>query len=240
MKYDLVILCHPKDYVKLEFCINSCLEFFNPKPDGIYIVSPDKFESDQVFHVSDDEAIPIKKEDINYRRPNWIFQMFVNLFQDFTKNDLYMTVDSDVIFNRPQELFKNDKPVFFISDRDQHHLPYFDFMDKWSALERQVDYTFINDYMMMDKKVCREMLPDIDELLEFCNQNLSEDCLLADYEIYGNFAVLAYPNMYETEHTKTQLNGKYVQNPWSREEIQALIKQNSGADLDLFTIHSWT
>ena len=61
MQYDLVILCHPKDYVKLEFCINSCLEFFNPKPDGIYIVSPDKFESDQVFHVSDDEAITNKK-----------------------------------------------------------------------------------------------------------------------------------------------------------------------------------
>ena len=240
MNYDLVVLCHPKDYVKLEFCLSSCMRFFSPKPDGIYVVSPDELQGESVFHVLDDEAISITKEDIKYRRPNWIFQMFVNLFQDFTKNDMYMTVDSDVIFNRQQHLFKKDKPVFFISDRDQHHLPYFDFMDKWSGLERQVDYTFINDYMMMDKKVCREMLPDINALLEFCNNNLSEDCLLADYEIYGNFVTWAYPDMYEIEHTKTQLNGKHVQIPWSRESIQNLMKQNRTKDLDLFTVHSWT
>ena len=240
MNYDLVVLCHPKDYVKLEFCISSCLEFFNPKPEGIYIVSPDRVESEGLIHIYDDEAIAIKKSDINYRRPNWIFQMFVNLFQDFTKNDLYMTVDSDVIFNKPQQLFIDDKPVFFISDRDQHHLPYFDFMDKWSGLERQTDYTFINDYMMMDKRVCREMLPDTKALLDFCNQSLSEDCLLADYEMYGNFAAWAHPDMYETKHTKTQLNGKYVQDPWTREEIQKLVEHNRNQDLDLFTIHSWT
>lgn len=240
MNYDLVILCHPKDYVKLEFCINSCLEFFNPKPEGIYIVSPDRVELDGLIHVHDDKAIAIKKEDIKYRRPNWIFKMFVNLFQDFTQNDLYMTVDADVIFNRPQELFKDGKPVFFISDREQHHLPYFHFMDMWSGLEKQVSYTFINDYMMMDKGVCREMLPDIRALLDFCNKDLSEDCLLADYEMYGNFATWTYPDMYETVHTKTQLNGKYVQNPWTREEINKLVKINTEKDIDLFTMHSWT
>jgi len=240
MNYDLVLLCHPKDYVKLEFCINSCLEFFNPKPDGIYVVSPHVIESPAITHIHDDDAIGIKKTDINYRRPNWIFQMFVNLFQDFTSNDLYMTVDSDVIFNRPQNLFVGEKPVFFISDRNQHHIPYFNFMDQWSGLERQTNYTFINDYMMLDKKICRDMLPDIKALLDFCNHSLSEECLLADYEMYGNFATWAYPDTYETRHTKTQLNGKYVQDPWSREEIQRLVTYNSNKDLDLFTIHSWT
>ena len=92
----------------------------------------------------------------------------------------------------------------------------------------------------MDKKVCREMLPDTKALLDFCNQSLSEDCLLADYEMYGNFAAWAHPDMYKTKHTKTQLNGKYVQDPWTREEIQKLVEYNCNQDLDLFTIHSWT
>ena len=240
MKYDLVVLAHPKDYVKLESCLNSCLEHFNPKPDDIYVVTPHGIESDSIISVKDEDAIGIFQSDIKYRRPNWIFKMFVNLFQDFTKNNLYMTVDSDVIFNRPQNLFKNGKPVFFISDRDQHHAPYFDFMDKWATLEKQVNHTFINDFMMMDKRVCREMLPDINVLLEFCNQVLSEDCLLADYELYGNFVASAHPDMYEYTQTKTSLSGKPVQDPWTLDEIHNLVELHRDEDIDLFTIHSWT
>jgi hypothetical protein len=240
MNYDLIIPCHPKDYVKLQYCLGACIKHLNPTPQNVYLITPDGLSAKNITGIKDDEAIGIQMSQINYRRPNWIFQMFVNLFQDFTENDLYMTVDSDVIFNREQKLFKDGKPIFFISDRDQHHIPYFDFMDKWSGLERQTDYTFINDYMMMDKRVCREMLPDINALLDFCNQNLSEDCLLADYEIYGNFVTWAYPEMYETSHTKTQMHGKYVHEPWTEAEIESAINHYSGKDLDLFTIHSWT
>tara|TARA_Y100000296_G_C5158940_1_gene250741 strand:- start:1074 stop:1796 length:723 start_codon:yes stop_codon:yes gene_type:complete len=240
MKYDLIVPAHPKDYIKLDFCLNSCLEYFNPKPENIYVITPDGLEGNIITSIKDEDAIQISQSDIKYRRPNWIFQMFVNLFQDFTENDLYMTVDSDVIFNREQQLFKDGKPVFFISDRDQHHIPYFDFMDKWSGLERQTDYTFINDYMMIDKKICREMLPDIGALLDFCNKTLSEDCLLADYELYGNFVTWAYPEMYETEYTKTKMHGKYVQNPWTVDQIRNLILSHKDKDIDLFTIHSWT
>ena len=100
MNYDLVVLCHPKDYVKLEFCISSCLRFSNPKPDGIYIVSPDEIRSEDIIHIHDDDAINIKKEDIKYRRPNWIYQQLIKLCQDFTKNDHYLCVDSDLVFNR--------------------------------------------------------------------------------------------------------------------------------------------
>jgi|TARA_R110002012_G_scaffold281549_3_gene470802 hypothetical protein len=240
MKYDLIIPSHPKDYIKLQYCLGACLTHLNPKPENVYLITPDGLSGENITPIKDDEAIGITMSEINYRRPNWIFQMFVNLFQDFTENDLYMTVDSDVIFNREQQLFKDGKPIFFISDRDQHHIPYFDFMDKWSGLERQKDYTFINDYMMMDKKICREMLPDINALLDFCNKNLSEDCLLADYELYGNFVTWAYPEMYETEHTKTKMHGKYVQEPWSEGEIEQAITYYLNKDVDLFTIHSWT
>jgi len=240
MNYDLLVLTHPKDYVKLQYCLNSCMEFLNPKPDNIYMVSPNEIVCDKITYIPDDKAIPVTKDQIKYRRANWIWKMLVNLFQDFTENDFYLTVDADVIFNRRQELFIDDKPVFFISDREQCHKPYFDFMDKWSGMERITDYTFINDFMMFDKKVCREMLPSLDAMVDFCNQNLSEDCLLADYEIYGNYVSWAYPDMYEAVFTKTQLNGKAAHIPWTPDEIESLITRNRITNLDLFTIHSWT
>ena len=98
MNYDLIIPCHPKDYTKLEFCLNSCLEYLLPNPDNIYVVTPEKFQVEQIQCITDDEAIPIKKEDIKYRRKNWIYQQLIKLFQDFTKHDLYLCVDSDLIF----------------------------------------------------------------------------------------------------------------------------------------------
>ena len=161
----------------------------------------------------------------------------VNINLDFFVDDGYSTprnlIFSENFFGLKKQTYFAQKK-FWLLYRLNHsqNFPFF--------YNRIKEYTFINDYMMIDKNVCREMLPDINDLLDFCNQNLSEDCLLADYEMYGNFATWAHPDMYETGHTKTQLNGKYVQNPWAREEIQDLATQNHGSDLDLFTIHSWT
>lgn len=250
MKYDLLVLCHPKDYIKLKYCLNSCWDHLTPQPDNVYVVSPDNFstwsslhvDGPVIKHIFDDDAIPVTKKDINYRRANWIWKMLVNLFQDFTENDYYLTVDSDLIFNNTHELFIDEKPVFFISDRDQHHIPYFDFMAKWSGLKRQTNYTFINDFMMLNKNICREMLPDLDTFVDFCNKNLSEDCLLADYEIYGNYVEKHHKGTHHHIASKTKMFGKYVQQPWNEQEIIELIShmKNFQSQYDLFTIHSWT
>lgn len=244
MNYDLLILCHPKDYVKLNYCIDSCVRFLNPLPENIYVVSPDHMQGvalgKKIIHVFDDHAIPVTKSDLNYRRSNWIWKMMVNMFQNFTKNEYYLTVDCDLFFNKKHDLFENDKPVFFISDREQHHKPYFDFMEKWNGLTRQTDYTFINDFMMLNKSVCREILPDVKEFLNFCNNNLSEDCLMADYEMYGNHVEKYHKDMYISKSSKTKMLGRYANQPWSEQEIIECRNFMQDKDYDLFTIHSWT
>jgi hypothetical protein len=240
MNYDLVVLCHPKDYVKLEFCISSCLKFSNPKPDGIYIVSPDEIRSEGITHIHDNDAISIKKENINYRRPNWIYQQLIKLCQDFTKNDHYLCVDSDLIFNRDFHLFDGEKAKFFISDRDQKHDPYFSFMKMAYDLSRQVGFTFINDFMMFDKAICRQIVPDIEQFLGLCNDNVSDECLLSEFELYGNYVTKHHPELYTFKNTKTQTNGRFAHQPWSKEEIINLLEANVDKDIDLFTIHSWT
>ena len=108
MNYDLLMLAHPKDYTKLEYSINSCMEFLFPKPENIYMVSPNEIVSDKIIYIPDDKAIAVTKDKIKYRRANWIWKMLVNLFQDFTENDFYLTVDEDVFFNRRQELFGDE------------------------------------------------------------------------------------------------------------------------------------
>ena len=240
MKYDLIIPSHPKDYVKLQFCLNSCLEHLNPSPENIYVITPDGLGGSVATGIKDEDAIQINKATIKYRRSNWIYQQLVKLFQDFTENDLYLCVDSDLIFNRSIDIFKDDKPNFFVSDRDQHHEPYFNFMDLYFGLSRQVDHTFINDFMIFDKNICSEMIPDKDHLALAINETMSDDCLLSEFETYGNYITKNHPNLYGSQLTKTKMYGRYSSEPWSGEEIKQIVDENRTEDVDLFTIHSWT
>ena len=240
VNYDLVIMCHPKDEIKLQYSLESCRKFLEPQPENIYVVSPVKLCEPPIINILDEDAILyIDKEDIDYKRNNWIYQQFVKLCQDFTKNDKYLCVDSDLIFNRPIPI--GDCSTLFISDRNQCHLPYFNFMYKYCGLEKQVGFTFINDFMMFDKNICREIVNPIDEFLMFCNNNLDDDCLLSEFELYGNYICSRYPELINFKRTKTQLNGKPAHIPWLKEEIENLIEVNKeNKSLDLFTIHSWT
>lgn len=244
MKYDLIIPCHPKDYFKLRYCISSCVEFLNPKPQNIYIVSPNEFSFTSppipMYSIQDKFAIGIDINDINFQRKNWIYQQFIKLGQDFTQNDLYLCVDSDLFFNRPIDLFDGDRPKLFISDRDQRHQPYFDFMKKSHDLDRQVDHTFINDFMLFDKKVCREIVDDLESLLLFCNENLSDNCLLSEFELYGNYVSKHYPEKYGKQNTKTKMFGRHENQPWQESEIEQYVEHMKSTNYDLFTMHTWT
>lgn len=251
MKYDLIILSHPKDYIKIPFCMSSCMEHLDPKPAKIYLVTPDRLivskefsmaPPQKVTSVKDCDAINIEVGNIKYRRQNWIYQQFVKLFQNFTTNDLYMCVDSDVVFNNTIRVFENDKPNFFISDRDQHHRPYFRFMDKIHSLTRQVDHTFINDFMLFNKNVCREIWDKEKSYLTRCNQIITDECLLSEFELYGNYVTKYYPHKYNTQHTKTKMFGRYENQPWTIGELEQIVDYHKDRekDIDLLTIHTWT
>jgi hypothetical protein len=93
---------------------------------------------------------------------------------------------------------------------------------------------------MFDKSICREIVPDKQELLKICNEKLNDNFLLSEFELYGNYVTKHYPNKYKKKKTNNQLNGKYANNPWRAEEIQELINKNKNENIDLFAIHSWT
>jgi len=235
MIFDLIIPLHEKDFVKLKYCDESIERNFSVPPQNKYIVSNAKINYKDYKWIHDDDAVPVKKSEIKYRRQNWIYQQIIKLCQDFTANETYMVVDSDVIFNRRVDI----KKAFYISDRNQQHHPYFEFM-KYYNLYKQTDYTFINDFTIFEKPICRELLGSAEEFFNKINSVISENCYPAEQEIYGNYIVKNYPGRYDIVFQKTQLNGKYYPEAWYDFEIEFLIENNKNQDIDLFTIHSWT
>ena len=235
MNYDAIILSHPKDYNKIKFCYQS-LEYLEPKPQNVYLVTPNKIHVDGLISISDEESIPINISDIKYKRPNWIFQQLIKLYQIFTKNDIYMCIDSDVIFNRKINFTGK---TFFISDRHQRHIPYFNLMSSYFAITEWANHTFINDFMIFDRAICKIMLPQINTFIKDLNSYLVNDnFLFSEFETYGNFVTNHFRSSYTTKYTKTKTLGKY--DNWTDEELTILVNLCKEIPIDLFTVHTWT
>lgn len=240
MKYDLVIPCAQKDYIKLPYCIEQCRKFLNPIPDNVYVVAKDLIRLNGVNFVQENLIFPFKYNDINYRRPQWIYQQIIKLCQDFTVNDNYFCVDADVLFTKQVNLFDGQKYKFFLTV-PQYHQPYFTFMEKVFGLSRQVDHTFIADFTMFNKKYCREIIPDVLTFLNTLNNYISDDCLLGEPEVYGNYLAKNYPDTYVMEQLKVLQDGKHLPALYSRVEIEFMLNVFGQVyDYDAIMLHSWS
>lgn len=268
MDYEVVIPAAPKDYVKLNYLLSS-LEYLNPQPKYVRIVCPHSKVYPTVPQLSwprslcgaiHDEVSVLPGLDPlaahNFRRPPWIYQQFIKLFQDITDTDNYLVVDADLIVNRPLDLLVDGKPKFFMGV-DQNHQPYFNMSQETFGFGREYPHSFISEIMMFNKGVCRRILAEfflkyqlenslvrmtyeeaVELLYLFVAKKACEQWIPADYEIYGNFVEKYFKNSYVKVPLKTNLKGKLQQN-WSDEELQEYIINMKGKDYDTFTAHTW-
>lgn len=264
MDYEVVIPAAPKDYNKLPYLFQS-LHFLDPQPLAVHVIAPDtaviesfKDITGTIFYWHDETKVlpgldPMAAK--HFRRPPWIFQQFLKLFQDVTKTDKYLVIDSDLILNRKLELFEEGKPKFFLGV-DQNHPPYFRCSQETFGFGREYPHSFISEIMMFDKEVCVNLLQThlakyapavaiigsyeeaIQLLYTFVTERACEGWIPADYEIYGNFVQKFYPGKYVKVHIKTNLKGKLQQN-WSDDELREYVNTMKGQDYDFFTAHTW-
>ena len=236
MKYDILILCKNDDLNKIKYLIKS-IKMNIIGYDDIYLITPDKVNIDGVINITDYEVIEKKyKENIKHR-PNWIFQQYIKLFQDVTKNDYYVVIDSDIYLNKKIEIFTNNIPSFFIG-RDQYHQQYFNFSKEF-GISKLYEKSFISEIMVFDKRKIREFLSKIDIttdlFLEKSNNIIDKNCYISEFEFYGNMILKYYNDSYNIKNLNTMLSGKHSR--WEDYEIEYLISSNK--NFDIISYHTW-
>jgi len=108
------------------------------------------------------------------------------------------------------------------------------------GIQKVVDHTFINDFMLFDRDICQEMTGPPPDFFNKMNTLLSEECFPAEFEMYGNYVESRYPGEYKKIQHKVETNGVFYPNNWEHSDILALIEKHKNTDIDLFTIHTWT
>ncbi len=251
-KFDIFIPVAPKDYNKVKFLIKSIDENIEGF-ENIYITTPEGdriLDDPRITYFRDKEILDINPLRFNYR-PGWLYQMYLKMFQQVTKNDLFLTVDSDLIFNRKVPMFNNEgKPIWWMG-WEQNHQPYFRFQEKILNLPRVHNHTFINDMNFMKKSIIDEMLKRNNFTIEsFCEASfpiINSSCFPGEPEIYGNYVAKYYPNMYEFREAKTSRDFARSQNHiedttaqiWSDEDYFKAIESCKSKDFDMIMLHSW-
>jgi hypothetical protein len=243
--YDIIITIARKDFNKLQFVVSSIIKNV-PGFHNIYCISnisiPDRYRIDGIQCFIDDEVIDFDFFNIRMvNRRGWYRQQFIKLFQGITA-DNYLVIDGDVYINKPMEI--NTAHPYFLLGRDQHHLPYFQFMKDVFNLDQMYPHSFISEMMFFKRGMIGFMLDELKvDKYQFFNicakeiNKLNDPSGFSEYELYGNYVTKNWPDLYQYKQLKTIPTAK--KREWTDDEIREHIRFYSRGNYDLLTMHSW-
>lgn len=245
--YDIVIVSHDKDFNKIKYVVeyaNKNLTDF----ESIHLILTDKeyLELDllksktdkPIFVHKEQDVIKLNLSNVCYR-PGWVYQILLKMFQNVTKNDNYLVLESDGIINKELLFFKDNKTVLYLG-KDQYHIPYFNYNNLLN-IKKRYPYSLISEVMMYDKNIIKKFLEhcncqDVNDFIEkYIYNNLSNTCYPADYELYGNFLYNFYPENIIFEKFNYSLNG--LHRNFNDSEIDSVI--NANKMYDYISFHTW-
>lgn len=239
MIYDILILSKNEDFNKVKYLLKSIKLNLNGY-DNIYLITPNKLNielEENVINLTDFEVIEKEYKDGIKHRPSWIFQQYMKLFQNVTKHDKYLVIDSDIYINKNIDIFSDEKPNLFIG-KDQYHEPYFNYMSNF-GIYKKYDKSFISEIMLFDKKIINNFLSRIglskSQFFLQSNKIINSNCYISEFELYGNLIQSYHKDEYNIKNIETMVRGKHGE--WNDSEIEHLIDSNK--NLDIISYHTW-
>ena len=183
---------------------NNFLRFEELRADGFPIILLDE---DTLIPTVNLQSIKyfLEKKGANPERAGWYFQQFLKMavcdLPDISEH--YLIWDSDTIMLQPIQFFSPEGTVFIKSKLETHD-PYFETYRNILKRGPQVDFSFIAEHFMVKKEFMKELIttisnqPPSNQLWVWKIMNAIDQAHLShsgfsEYETYGNFVSLHYP-----------------------------------------------
>ncbi len=162
----------------------------------------------------------LEQKKANPKRAGWYFQQFLKLgiAQLDTISNQYLIWDADCVALRKLPPFMQENTVF-CDTTDEYNKPYFDTIENLIGIKRQVNYSFISEHFVFDKKIVLTLLNEISkdikpnwwvDILDKVNPKELSLSGFSEYELYGNYLAKYYPNSFAVRNLKKTRNGVYL------------------------------
>jgi hypothetical protein len=266
MKFDIFLVSAPKDYSKIHFVLEGI--FANvPGFDNVYLCTPHQLSEEFVaslhflIHYRTDRQV-LKAYPQRWRhRPSWVYQQFIKLFQNETKNDYYFVVDCDTIINKVLPMFVSHNggiksavagsyggtsPIWYTS-WEQNNRPYYEFQEKMFGYGRVYNHSFLADMGFYSKSMVREMLESynytVESFLAKSYKIVNQHCYPSEADVYMSYVYKHHPDKYVIKNIESKCDAKHHDNPlhqvWSEEDIRQHVNSMRFTNYQTFAIHSW-
>ena len=238
--FDVILPVAPKDVANLELCIQKIQE--NICPEKIVVIA-NKLVKDsipfscQVEFCDEDQLMKnltmdqVKKIILDITgsetRSNWYFQQFLKMAYAYQcPHDYYLVWDSDTIPLNNIRFWRdnNGEEQCLFSMYHHIHTPYFDTLNTLfnGKVKRLTKESFIVEHMMINRKIMRELIHDIEvndqlhgtcffeKILHAIHINDISYAGFSEFETYGNYVLNYYPNAYAVRNLRTYRQGAMV------------------------------
>lgn len=260
--FDCVLCVAGKDHIIIKRTIKQIKKNINP--DKIYVITKREFfvvykllGIDSIILLDEDKVIPgvtfaglqeiILKRGGDGRKAGWYLQQFLKMgFANSSfSSDYYLVWDADTLPVRPIQYFENGNPTFVVGVKDHHYEPYFVTMRKMLNLEKQVDFSFISENMIIDCRIMRQLITALGDAnyegnnwtYKILNAIDQKDLSIgfSEFETYGNYTMKLYPEKYKVKYLKTWREAGYKYGRLiSDHEIDSL-----GKEFDMISLEPW-
>lgn len=175
----------------------------------------------------------------------WYFQQFLKFaFVDVSNDDQHFLIwDADTVLLRPIEFFDSTGKAFYTKAKE-YHLPYFQTFEALFGTPARREFSFISQHQIIDKKILREMLAEIETRNPQVNSwplaildNLRGEGtnLFSEYETYGHYAKWKHPDsMAFRELEWTRFGNRVAGYPPDPSKLKLLSKDFSFAAFEAF------
>jgi len=238
--FEVMLPVAPKDVDNLNLCIPKILE--NIHPQKIVVVASKQFKDripllDKVEFLDEDLLIEnltmerVKQIMVEITgtetRSNWYFQQFLKMAFAFQcADDYYLVWDSDTIPLNNIQFWKNidgvEKCLF--GENQYSYQPLIDTLNTLfnGKVKRLFKKSFIVEHMMINKKIMKELIRDIEmndqlpgkyffeKIMHAVNINDIKYAGFSEFETYGNYVLNYYPDMYAFRKLKAYRQGGMV------------------------------
>lgn len=152
-------------------------------------------------------------------RGGWYFQQFLKMqacrLPDIA--DRYLIWDSDTILLKPLEFFDQQGRILIAPSR-RYHKPYFEAINRLFGLDKQKDYSFVTEHLMVCTAFMMEILKCleasaagevtwVETIMEAVSPSHLATTGFSEYETYGTYVSARYPDSFTCRELKGTRKG---------------------------------
>lgn len=145
-----------------------------------------------------------------HTRTGWYYQQFLKMafaLSEYCDNDYYMSWDADTVPVK-KNVFFNDNGQPYFTMKYEYQKQYFDVMEKLMGFGKTNSMSYIAEHMMFNRNIMKELIQKIENNNGIPGNNWYEKILNAlppeivsvnafsEFETYGTYCGLNYPNLY--------------------------------------------